>query len=749
MQANRSAAPELPPTSAKGEVAGSFLIGLTQAFYNLSVLPQGMALKVDTIDAAQWYPYSMLIDTFSAIEKNFPSSRHLSIRAGMNFIRVWYEHGPGKTMIHSTLDWLHANDDDGAGYNSVVRGGSKREIGWCRMLSIDETEGIAVYENVMPLTVDFVSGVFYGGCFIFDDMEYVAVEGTSEAYAPNPSFNRLVHTVRFRPKPKDTCADLDRRIDDLQLGGALILTPAEVDSLIWRYKGLRHRHAVATEYYNEIKTILADAIAESRRIAKELELAKAAADAANLAKSAFLASVSHELRTPLNAILGFSELLRGEADIVGRDREHLDIINRSGAHLLGLINDILDISKIEAGHVQLQVTPLDFHALVQDVVRMMRQRALEKDLELRLEKSPRVVRHIKGDETRLRQVLVNLLGNAIKFTERGSVTLRLEAQPEANEPRLLVEVEDTGPGIAPEDQARVFEPFVQAGLTAGQKGTGLGLAITRQFIELMGGRIGVSSQLGQGSRFWIELPVDLADEADAARAREARSEVLCLEPGQPTWRILIVEDQPENALLLRRLLEDAGFQVGIAANGVEGIERFQQWRPHFIWMDWRMPVMDVLEATRRIRALEGGAAVKIVALTASAFAEQRGELLAAGMDDILHKPYRSAEIFAYLERILGVRYVYRECRSRHWRSAVPLNSTVQTTLPEVLRSEMLDALVTLDTARIDDLIEQIAEWNVELSHYFRSCADEFDYGSIEAVLRNERQEPTLLKTVEK
>ncbi|MFZ1828430.1 MAG: ATP-binding protein, partial [Candidatus Competibacteraceae bacterium] len=507
MEANHCAAPALPRASAKGEVAGSFLIGLTQAFYNLSVLPQGgMALKIDTIDAAQWYPYSMLIDTFHAIEKTFPSSRILSVRAGMNFIRVWYEHGPGKTMIHSTLDWLHAHDE-GAGYNSVARGGSKSEIGWSRMLSIDETNGIAVYESVMPLSVDFVTGVFYGGCFLFDDMEYVAIEGTSEPYAPNPSFNRLVHTVRFRQKPKDTCQDLDRRIDDLQLGCALSLTLAEVESLVWRYKGLRRRHAVDTEYYNEINTILANAITESRRIAKELELAKVAAEAANLAKSAFLASVSHELRTPLNAILGFSELLRRDADIVGRDREHLDIIKRSGAHLLGLINDILDMAKIEAGHVQLQMAPLDLHTLVRDLVSMMRQRALEKGLELRLEQSSRVVRYIKGDETRLRQVLVNLLGNAIKFTEKGLVTLRLEAQPDPNQSRLLIEVEDTGPGIAPEDQARVFEPFVQAGLTAGQKGSGLGLAITRQFVELMGGRIGVSSRLGQGSRFWIDLPV--------------------------------------------------------------------------------------------------------------------------------------------------------------------------------------------------------------------------------------------------
>jgi signal transduction histidine kinase len=260
---------ELSNASATGEVAGSFLLGLVESFHGVNSLPQGgMNLRISEIDPAQWYPHAMLIDALNDIEQALPSQNVL-FRAGVNFLRIWYEHGPGKTLIHSGLDWLHANDASG-GYNSVVRGGSRDEIGWCLLQSIDVEAGIAVFENVMPLSPDFVKGVFYGGCILFDDMEYVDVEAKTECYEPNPSFNRVMITVRFRLKPKDRYLDLEERINTLSSGSTLSLTPAEVDSLIWRYKGLQVRGKLDLAYFNDVNAILAAAIIERNRTGQVL-----------------------------------------------------------------------------------------------------------------------------------------------------------------------------------------------------------------------------------------------------------------------------------------------------------------------------------------------------------------------------------------------------------------------------------------------------------------------------------------------
>lgn len=463
---------------------------------------------------------------------------------------------------------------------------------------------------------------------------------------------------------------------------------------------------------------------------RELALARDQAQAASQAKSVFLANMSHELRTPLNAILGFSNLLRGDG-VSEKQRHDLDVINRSGEHLLNLINDVLDVAKIESGHQEVEIAPCNLRGLVSDVTAMMRTRAREKDLSLVSVEPPDFLKWVRTDAAKLRQVLINLLANAIKYTETGAVALRMHATAadEARHLWLTFEVHDTGIGIAPEDQARIFEAFVQVGTPSGQKGTGLGLSITRQFVELMGGTIEVESAAGAGSVFRVVLPVQTALESEVKAPAGDRGRIIGLEPGQPEYRILIVDDEPENRTLLERLLRDAGFRVQVTDNGAHGVELFRTWRPHFIWMDVRMQVMDGIEATRCIRELEGGREVKIVAVTASAFASERDLVMAAGMDDFLRKPYRWAEVFECLKLHLGVRYAVQEGVAADG-DAGALQPEALAALPAELRADFEDALISLDSKRIAEVIDAISVRDAALGGLLARRAARFAYTSI-------------------
>ncbi len=390
---------------------------------------------------------------------------------------------------------------------------------------------------------------------------------------------------------------------------------------------------------------------EARALASERDALEA-----NRAKSTFLSNMSHELRTPLNAVLGFAQLMERDRERRPGDVEALDAIQRSGEHLLSLINDVLSISKIEAGQLSLAESQFDPRRLVYSVEEMLRFHAEAKGIGLAFDVEDGVPATVRGDEAKLRQVLVNLLGNAIKFTDAGGVVLRAAWR----DGRGLFEVEDTGYGIAADEIATLFEPFTQteSGRSTNE-GTGLGLAISRTIVRLMGGDIRVTSELDRGTRFAFDVALARSEER---APDEERRKVSRLAPEQIVHRLLVVDDREENRLLLVRLLEAVGFQARSAENGAEAIAAWEDWQPDLIWMDMRMPVMDGLEATRLLRERERemgvSGATRIVALTASAFEQDREAILAAGCDDYVAKPYRDQTIFRKLQEHLGVAFEY-------------------------------------------------------------------------------------------
>jgi PAS domain S-box-containing protein len=444
-------------------------------------------------------------------------------------------------------------------------------------------------------------------------------------------------------------------------------------------------------------------ITEHKLLERNIIHAKEEAERANQAKSIFLANMSHELRTPLNAVLGFSEMLARDPQLNEKQKENLNIINRSGSYLLALINNVLDMSKIEAGRVELELASVDLSHLMHDVSDMMRPRAEAKHLQFVLELSPGLPQNVQVDMEKLRQVLINLLGNAIKFTEAGSVILRADADDLSNGKwQLHFEIEDTGLGIPADEIGDIFEPFMQAGHSASkQQGTGLGLAISRQFIHLihlMRGDITVQSTINKGSVFRFEIPTETATADDIKKyADETKQRVVGLAVGEPEWRILVVEDDFNNRLLLSRLLAFVGFKVYEAENGEEAIQQFKDWQPHLIWMDIRMPVMDGYEATRRIRALPGGEQVIILALTASAFKDQEEKFLAVGCNAVYHKPYDEPTIFAAMKEQLDLHYIYEDV------SELPNQNALSKLCSEDLQN-LPDAWLVqfLKTARLGD-----------------------------------------------
>jgi PAS domain S-box-containing protein len=473
-------------------------------------------------------------------------------------------------------------------------------------------------------------------------------------------------------------------------------------------------------------------VTKSKQVEADFAEAKARAEAASRAKGTFLANMSHELRTPLNAVLGFSRLLKSGPDVTPQQQEALDIIVRSGEHLLNLINNVLDMAKIESGRVVLEESEVDLHRLLHELQSLMGVGAAEKGLSFALECAPDLPRFVAVDAGKLRQVLINLIGNAVKYTDSGRVKLRAKFTNGERSERAQVrfEVEDSGPGISQEDCERIFFPFVQLGeLIPAQAGTGLGLAICKQYVELMGGQIGVASELGKGSVFYFDIPLRILSSV-GERDELKHGRVLGLAEGERRYRLLIVEDQPENRLLLRRLLDPLGFELREAVNGQEAVALFEQWHPDLIWMDIRMPVMDGLEAVRRIRATKAGANTKIIALTAHALEEESGPIMAAGCDDLVRKPFLEQELFDALARHLRLKFIYEKAPRQESTQEPPvltLRREQLDALPVQLLQDLRQAVIELDTARTHALIKQVTERDASLGQALSDLAKRLDY----------------------
>jgi len=478
-------------------------------------------------------------------------------------------------------------------------------------------------------------------------------------------------------------------------------------------------------------------VTERNLLEENLRRARDAAEAANRAKSAFLANMSHEIRTPMNAILGFAQLLRDSPALTPELSAHVDVILRSGEHLLNLINDILEMSKIEAGQATANLATVDLHGLIRDVQLMFEIRVRKKGLAFEVVQAPDLPRFVTTDEGKLRQILINLLGNAVKFTDSGGIVLRVAS---GDGDRLVLSVEDTGPGIAEDEQEELFKPFSQA--RAGQAahgGTGLGLAISRQFALLLGGDLHVDSRPGSGSMFTLEIHAPTCEPPEStASAEQAR--VVGLASNAPAPRILVVDDKDTNRALLRSMLEPLGCELREAADGAEALAIFDEWAPDLILMDLVMPGVDGYEAMRRVRATEDGRRIPIVVVTASAFEEDRQRVLDAGADDYLRKPIRRQELLESIHSLLGLELVYDAGAPDEGTEGQAQQAVDLSRVPESLRERLVEAAQCADLEALTRLLDEVEAMAPVMAGRLRTLATDYEYERIAEIFRPESEE---------
>jgi signal transduction histidine kinase/DNA-binding response OmpR family regulator len=466
----------------------------------------------------------------------------------------------------------------------------------------------------------------------------------------------------------------------------------------------------------------------------ELSMAKTKAEVANRAKSTFLANMSHELRTPLNAILGHAQIMFRDQSLKPDMRHSIEAVNRSGDHLLVLINNVLEMSKIEAGKTVLSPAPFDIDSLLSDMEMMFRDRIIEKGLKFKVTKETETPRVISADRGKISQILINIVSNAIRYTREGGITLIVSVvRANSVTPHLVFEVKDTGEGLEAENLELIFEPFRQSGeVSPQQSGTGLGLAISRQYARMMDGELTVESQVGQGSIFRFMIPAVQAKLAPRETGLTPLQQIVSIAGERREYRVLVVDDEPSNRDVLIRLLSPVGFDIREAGGGQEAIALFESWSPHLILMDIRMPIMDGIEAIQTIKSTGQGRVTPIIGVSASVFKEDKNKVLESGADDFIAKPIQEAELWKKIGQCLKVELLFDDKKrlAADRSETLPLTRERMAGLPKELVEDMRAAVQGGYMERLAELAKQAAVIHPELSEQFLKIIYDYDYETL-------------------